>query len=225
MTSLVVKVMDKATKEFGMFKASEDGLPVGGNLKLPARCRICDCVMKTYKDIFHHNTEFQCVNLSDNYELPCPICTKASFKRFEDFNAHVRLHNEKFYNRINYLCRPVGMDERHYKEYARYKAVTMLWTVQLFKKIIEVEGANSKPFLPAISYKILGCRKEVLIEMCHWPMCVSCRIGTVSHTHPYEFHDLDGKCKGCKNYHHFRTQQGTESRTCLNDHYQGNLPS
>lgn len=153
-----------------------------------------------------------------------PNLHKGVIQTFWRFRRSRETSQGEFYDRISFLCRPVGVEEVRHRKESRFKAVTMLWTVQLFKKIIEVEGANLKPFLPAIRWKLLASRKEVLFEMCHWPMCVTARTGNVTHQHAYELHDLDGKCKGCKNYLNFKTEQGTFKRTCNNDHYKGKLP-
>lgn len=224
MTSLVVRLKDSASNKPRIHKISDEGKITSVNLNRPTYCRICEGVLMNYSCAFRHISQLLCTILTGKYAIPCPICQKV-FRDYSKFYGHVmQQHDSEFLQKLKLIpCPPEMMSARHHKDGSIDKAITILWMIQLFKTIVDVDGASSKPFLPAIGFSHLGrntdCTKYTL---CRWPICVTINPMNYFHQHGYET-DLDGICRFCQNYHHSNLAQSFRDRVCSKCHFQGNL--
>lgn len=224
MTSLVKKIEDDSRKGIGIYKYRTDGTLTSGNLDGISYCRICEAVSPSYSAAFHHNTEFRCFRLTDLYSVSCPVCKKRKFTWFRDFSEHIEEHTELFVG-ITLTNEPEHMRSTDFRYLSKLKSVTMLWIVSLFKKIVEVDGVESEPFLPALTSAKIASRSEILDwEMCPWPMCVQLNGSHYQHKHGYETDEVTGRCRWCNNYHQAIMVHGVENKTCIKQSFRGTIP-
>lgn len=215
-TSNMRKLADDSPKQFGIYKFSDEGVAESGNLDGPSYCRICETVTSSYSGAFHHNSELQCYVLTDKYAISCPLCSASNFMSYETFKEHVQQHKVVF----EY---PTPAEEP-IRRGKRNKIDTMIWMVQLLKTIIDVDGEDSKPFLPAMSPGLISLRKELVgLKICPWPICVILNNSKFQHDHDTSTDGITGRCKWCSNFHHATLDTG-DKKACAKATFRGTLP-
>lgn len=223
MTSIVHKIKDNSKKTVGIYRVSEEGSVVGTNLDGWSYCQMCESATMSYAHSAEHSTQFQCFRMTTRYAIPCPICAGLEFTWINDFFAHVRTQHIEVLERFT-NDPPEDMTYKSYVEAQRRKVLTMMWMVQLFKKIIKIEGATSKPFLPLMSSsRITSCVERRSHLLCPWPICVIVNDTDNSHKHGFETDDF-GKCRWCGNWHQGRVKTGATNKACAKHAFRGTLP-
>lgn len=215
MTSRVQKRTDNSAKKVGIYKCSDDGkVLTSENLDGPSYCRICEAVTKTYSESFHHNTFLLCLSLTPPYTISCPFCSDVTFNQYEVYLQHINQHRD--------LLNIPFIQGKGWQTDMDNKTYTLIWMVELLKKIIQVDGENSKSFLPALTSKMIRSPNQTLnLTLCKWPICVIA--SKDPHMHGEETDGVTGKCRWCNNFHHAKLSTG-DMKGCATAGFRGTLP-
>lgn len=207
----------------GIFKVSEQGDPVGFNLRGVTFCRLCTSSALGFSDASTHSSEFGCLILLQENAVSCPLCSSEKFTIFREFAVHMRTHVKDFMTIIEYKDRPEGTTKYNFEKYIKSKAFSILWMLQLCKKLYEASSENNKLFLPHMSYNLIAAtRPHTKLLLCEFTVCVS--IGGPNFQHEHKFETLrDGACYKCGLYHHY-ILTGSIKRVCTRKRYKGILP-
>lgn len=205
------------------------GLKIGHNLNRPTCCRFCGEHLPTYRAGFMHTSQFECHILDSEHFLCCPVerCNE-KWRNIISFASHMReIHFDEFGKHLRHELKPKEMKSTVFQVALWRKTFTVLWQVMMFKKVLEVSGETTQPFLPFITCRVLNGtemkQKVSELEMCPYPICSNAIFPHCGHEHAFETNNVDGKCYSCKNFHHFHDGE-TKQRVCVRESFFGQLP-
>lgn len=205
----------KTTRNLEIHRISDDDVLSGHDLKLTSYCRLCHTVTDGYAKTYQHSAKFRCHRLIE--PIICPICNTFRATSYIIFDTHFKADHAAFAHKLWLTCW-VG------HRVSCQKAISMMWIVELFKRILRESGGNDKPFLPALTPGMLRQKISFTSRLCPWPVCRTGIFPGRGHRHLQETNVTSGRCNGCGLYHQEQLAAGSRHRKCEGDPAFGILP-
>lgn len=198
----------------GICKVSHGVLKTDQDLHAASYCRLCESTTPDYATAFTHGSTLGCMMLVQKYAISCPMCDdKSTYTELLQFFSHCKTHGAEF----EVLIPPVKRSQYDIKRNMKDKAYSLLWMLQVCKKLYSGYDDSDKLFLPHLSTKYIASVSDCELTLCSYGVCLV--VGQHEHK---EDTDVDGTCPGCGNWHQF-SGVGSLARSCKVAHYKGVL--